>query len=113
MIRSAADPTGDDDGIGTYSYPTDTVFVSVQGFDIYLDVDPGAGTGRSVLLDGRNASLEPGNGWDVAIAVEGWEWRGGGGPEGTDHTRIYDVIAPSAVDQAALLASNLVSLNLP
>ncbi len=104
------DPTGDDDGPGTYTYPTDPVFepavfdlkrfsvgvdrsnlvfkfevvgpinnvwgsgigLSVQTFDVYLDTDPGAGTGARLLLEGRNAALEAGNGWDYAVWVEGW-----------------------------------------
>ena len=45
---------------------------SVQTFDVYIDKDPGAGTGNRLLLPGRNAALEDGNGWDVAIWIEGW-----------------------------------------
>lgn len=104
------DPAGDDNGPGTYTYPTDAVFepgvydvaafragvdrdefvfrfdlngpinnpwgsginLSVQTFDIYVDVDPGAGTGARTLLEGRNAALPAGNGWDLAVWVEGW-----------------------------------------
>lgn len=46
--------------------------LSVQTFDIYMDTDPGAGTGAQLLLEGRNAALEQGGGWDYAIWVEGW-----------------------------------------
>jgi alpha-amylase/alpha-mannosidase (GH57 family) len=46
--------------------------LSVQTFDVYLDTDPGAGTGARLMLEGRNAALEEGNGWDHAIWVEGW-----------------------------------------
>ncbi|MEA1976333.1 MAG: glucodextranase DOMON-like domain-containing protein [Chloroflexota bacterium] len=46
--------------------------LSVQTFDIYIDFDPGDGTGALKLLEGRNASLEDGNGWDMAVWVEGW-----------------------------------------
>jgi carbohydrate-binding DOMON domain-containing protein len=46
--------------------------LSVQTFDIYIDKDPGAGTGRRLLLEGRNAALPAGDGWDYAIWVEGW-----------------------------------------
>ncbi|RME45358.1 MAG: glycoside hydrolase [Caldilineae bacterium] len=104
------DPPGDDDGPGTYTYPTDPVFepgvydasafragvdgdefvfrfdlngpihnpwgsginLSVQTFDIYMDFDPGAGTGARLLLEGRNAALGPQDGWDMAVWVEGW-----------------------------------------
>jgi alpha-amylase/alpha-mannosidase (GH57 family) len=104
------DPAGDDNGPGTYTYPTDSVFepgvfdlkqfsagldksdlvfrfqvegpinnvwgsglgLSVQTFDVYLDTDPGAGTGARHLLEGRNAALGAGNGWDYAVWVEGW-----------------------------------------
>lgn len=47
--------------------------MSVQTFDLYIDQDPGAGTGARVLLPGRNAALEPGNGWEHVLTVEGWE----------------------------------------
>jgi alpha-amylase/alpha-mannosidase (GH57 family) len=46
--------------------------LSVQTFDVYIDTDPGAGTGARPLLEGRNAALTEGNGWDYAIWVEGW-----------------------------------------
>ncbi len=47
--------------------------LSIQTFDVYADTDPGAGTGTPMMLDGRNAALEDGNGWDFALTVEGWE----------------------------------------
>jgi hypothetical protein len=109
-ILDVVDPTGDDHGPGTYTYPTDTVFekgvfditdftvgmsdsdmvftftfagqiknpwnsgsnFSVQTLDVYIDKDPGAGTGARELLPGRNASLAQGDGWDYAIWAEGW-----------------------------------------
>jgi len=46
--------------------------LSVQTFDIYMDTDPGAGTGARLLLEGRNAALKKGDGWDYAVWVEGW-----------------------------------------
>jgi alpha-amylase/alpha-mannosidase (GH57 family) len=46
--------------------------LSVQTFDVYIDTDPGAGTGARMLLEGRNAALEEGNGWEYAVWVEGW-----------------------------------------
>jgi hypothetical protein len=45
--------------------------LSVQTFDIYLDVDA-APTGARELLEGRNARLADQYGWDIAIWVEGW-----------------------------------------
>ncbi len=104
------DPTGDDFGPGTYTYPTDAVFeagvfdivtfsagidgdefvfrfdlngpinnvwgsginLSVQTFDIYIDIDPGASTGARLLLEGRNAALTADSGWEMAVWVEGW-----------------------------------------
>jgi alpha-amylase/alpha-mannosidase (GH57 family) len=109
-LLDVTDPTGDDKGPGTYTYPTDTVFkpgvfdvtnfkvgvddkdvifrftlageidnpwtgpkgFSVQTLDVYVDKDPGKGTGARLLLPGRNASLTEGNGWDVAIWAESW-----------------------------------------
>ncbi len=110
-VVSIEDPSGDDNGPGTYTYPTDPVFtpgafdlvdfqsgvsgdhavfsfgvegavanpwgsptgLAIQTFDVYLDLDPGAGTGRAELLDGRNARLADGNGWEAAITIEGWD----------------------------------------
>jgi alpha-amylase/alpha-mannosidase (GH57 family) len=46
--------------------------LSVQTFDIYIDLDPGAGTGARMLLEGRNAALSSEDGWDLAVWVEGW-----------------------------------------
>ena len=46
--------------------------LSLQTFDIYIDRDPGAGIGPRTLLEGRNASLPEGFGWEYAIWVEGW-----------------------------------------
>jgi len=46
------------------------VGLSVQTFDVYIDAVPDAG--ERLLLPGRNAALGPDDGWDVAIAVEGW-----------------------------------------
>ena len=46
--------------------------LAVQTLDVYVDKDPGAGTGNRMLLPGRNAALEKGNGWDVAVWAEGW-----------------------------------------
>ena len=45
---------------------------SIQTFDLYIDTDPGAGTGARLLLPGRNAALEEGNGWEYGLTLEGW-----------------------------------------
>lgn len=47
--------------------------LSIQTFDVYVDVDPGSGTGSRTLIDGRNGALAVGDGWERAITVEGWE----------------------------------------
>lgn len=47
--------------------------LSVQTLDVYIDQDPGDATGRRRLIDGRNAVLEAGHGWEYAVTVEGWE----------------------------------------
>jgi len=111
VIGEFDDRADDDNGPGTYSYPTSSVFephsfdlkrvslsitdknlifrvelngpianvwnspigLSVQTFDIYIDKDPGKGTGARKLLDGRNAALSKGNGWEYALWIEGWE----------------------------------------
>jgi hypothetical protein len=46
--------------------------LALQTIDVYVDKDPGAGTGARKLLPGRNASLPKGDGWDVAMWAEGW-----------------------------------------
>ncbi len=109
-LLSVEDPAGDDNGPGTYTYPTDGVFapqvfdlknftvaydeknlifkfefygpipnpwgsgnnLALQTLDVYVDKDPGAGTGARLLLPGRNAALQAGDGWDIAIWAEGW-----------------------------------------
>jgi alpha-amylase/alpha-mannosidase (GH57 family) len=45
---------------------------SVQTFDVYIDKDPGSGSGARMLLPGRNAALSAENGWEYTIWVEGW-----------------------------------------
>ncbi len=47
--------------------------LSVQTFDVYIDTDPGAGTGARLLIPGRNAALADGDGWEYAVTVEGWD----------------------------------------
>ncbi|MFZ2782569.1 MAG: glucodextranase DOMON-like domain-containing protein [Rectinemataceae bacterium] len=49
--------------------------LSVQTIDVYIDRDPGSGSGGKFLLEGRNASLGTGFGWERAIWVEGWNQR--------------------------------------
>ena len=46
---------------------------SIQTFDMYVDTDPGAGTGARLLLPGRNAALQEDNGWEYALTLEGWD----------------------------------------
>jgi alpha-amylase/alpha-mannosidase (GH57 family) len=46
--------------------------LALQTFDVYIDADPGKGTGESDLLAGRGAHLGAGNGWDAAVVFEGW-----------------------------------------
>ena len=45
--------------------------LSVQTFDVYLDLDADPTTGASGLLPGRDAVLADG-GWDAAVTIEGW-----------------------------------------
>jgi alpha-amylase/alpha-mannosidase (GH57 family) len=110
VILDVEDPEGDDHGPGSYTYPTDPVFLpqvfdlkrfqvgeegedlvfrlefygpipnpwgspnglALQTIDIYIDRDPGKGTGARLLLPGRNAALAEGFGWDIALWAEGW-----------------------------------------
>ena len=46
---------------------------SIQTFDIYIDTDVGTDNGERSLIDGRNASVAEGSGWEFGITVEGWE----------------------------------------
>ena len=46
--------------------------LSVQTVDIYIDKNPGEGTGARLLLPGRNAALMAGYGWEYVLWVEGW-----------------------------------------
>ncbi len=109
-ILDVSDPAGDDNGPGTYTYPTDSVFapgvfdlrtfrvgyddddlvfkftfhgaipnpwnspnnLALQTLDVYVDKDPGAGSGARLLLPGRNAALAAGHGWEYAVWAEGW-----------------------------------------
>jgi alpha-amylase/alpha-mannosidase (GH57 family) len=45
--------------------------LSLQTFDVYVDVD-GDGQGGVAMLPGRNLALQEGFAWDYAISVEGW-----------------------------------------
>ncbi|HJU52005.1 MAG TPA: glucodextranase DOMON-like domain-containing protein [Acidimicrobiia bacterium] len=47
--------------------------LSVQTFDVYIDTDPGTDNGQRRLIDGRNASVREGTGWEFGITIEGWE----------------------------------------
>ena len=46
--------------------------LAIQTVDIYIDQDPGSGSGARLLFPGRNAALSAGNGWDYGIWLEGW-----------------------------------------
>lgn len=46
--------------------------LAIQTLDIYIDTDPGTGSGARALLPGRNLSLSENDGWDFAIWAEGW-----------------------------------------
>jgi len=46
--------------------------LALQTLDVYIDTDPGAGTGSRLLLPGRNAALTEGAGWEYAVWAEGW-----------------------------------------
>ena len=48
------------------------VNLSVQTFDVYIDVNHQAGAGRRLLLPGRNAAVAEQDAWDYAVWVEGW-----------------------------------------
>jgi carbohydrate-binding DOMON domain-containing protein len=68
---------------------------SIQTFDIYIDTDVGTDNGERSLIDGRNASVAEGSGWEFGVTVEGWEpaiYRAGA--EGTvEETRpTFDVV---------------------
>ena len=89
--------------------------LSLQTFDLYIDVDPGRDTGAKHLLEGRNAALTEGNGWDYAVWVEGWSQRvlvpdSGGRPQELPGTPVKvivsepDGVVTILVDRAVLKA---------
>ena len=47
--------------------------LAIQTFDVYIDTDPGAGTGARQMIAGRNAALAADDGWERALTIEGWE----------------------------------------
>jgi alpha-amylase/alpha-mannosidase (GH57 family) len=79
---------------GPVNNPWDSgIQLSVQTFDVYIDFDPGEGTGARGLLEGRNASLAEGDGWDMAVWVEGWQQRVFAvGPDGTPQEVSGDLV---------------------
>jgi alpha-amylase/alpha-mannosidase (GH57 family) len=46
--------------------------LSLQTMDVYIDKDPGQGSGARLLLPGRNAALMAGYGWEYVVWAEGW-----------------------------------------
>jgi len=46
--------------------------LSLQTMDVYIDKDPGQGTGNRLLLPGRNAALSSEYGWEYVVWAEGW-----------------------------------------
>jgi alpha-amylase/alpha-mannosidase (GH57 family) len=46
--------------------------LSLQTFDVYIDVDHREGSGRRLLLPGRNAAVASEDAWDFAVWIEGW-----------------------------------------
>ncbi|MGD8968942.1 MAG: glucodextranase DOMON-like domain-containing protein, partial [Anaerolineae bacterium] len=46
--------------------------LSVQTLDVYIDTDHQAGSGRRLLLPGRNAALPDEEAWNYVVWVEGW-----------------------------------------
>lgn len=68
--------------------------LSLQTFDIYIDQDPGQGTGRRKLLEGRNASLPKAHGWEIALWIEGWH-REALAPAAGDTITVLNRISPA------------------
>jgi carbohydrate-binding DOMON domain-containing protein len=48
------------------------VGLSLPTIDVYIDEDGAKGTGGRMLLEGRNAALSGGRGWERAVWIEGW-----------------------------------------
>ncbi len=74
--------------------------LSVQTFDVYIDFDPGTGTGARQLLEGRNAALGPRDGWDLAVWAEGWQPKvftpdASGAPQAVSGDNLRVVIDPN------------------
>ena len=68
--------------------------LSLQTFDIYIDQDPGKGTGARKLLEGRNAALPKDSGWEVALWIEGWNQQALA-PDAGDVVTVLDSISPT------------------
>ncbi len=80
VLAGESGPGEDDDWV--FSFLVDApilnpwnspIGLSTQTIDLYLDYDPGAGTGNQELFNGRNARLDDDSGWEAAITIEGWE----------------------------------------
>ena len=150
-VIAVNDMIGDDTGPGSYSYPTDDVFLpgsfdlvkfeagtsgtdlvfsfqidselrnpwnspvglALQSFDVYFDVDPGRGTGRNDLVDGRNASLPPGNGWEAAILVEGWDRAVATSQRDGSYVEASDGLIVSVLVEKGLVTVRVPAANLP
>ncbi|RMG94832.1 MAG: glycoside hydrolase [Chloroflexi bacterium] len=70
--------------------------LSIQTFDIYIDMD-GDGNGGIALLPGRNLALQAGFAWDYAIHAEGWTSAiyvpGNEGPEQVASANEFQILA--------------------
>lgn len=82
--------------------------LSVQAFDVYIDVDHQEGSGARMLLPGRNAALAPGEAWDYAIWVEGWT-QGIYAPDASGIPRKLDISLRVIVDPA----QHMVTIRVP
>ncbi|MBT8211748.1 MAG: hypothetical protein KJN71_01250 [Acidimicrobiia bacterium] len=95
-IIDIVDPRNDDHGPGDYTQPVGEASLDLRGLqiatdsqdliatfdfhdsftaspptlDLYVDVDPGSGTGRRLLLPGRNAALGDQDGWELAVSID-------------------------------------------
>jgi flagellin-like hook-associated protein FlgL len=103
LVFSATDPTGDDNGPGTYAYPTDAAFhpevydsgpdsvtfrlqtvdlsptfgspLGAQLVDVYVNNASGDATSTAASFAGRNYTIDPGSAWNRLIEVQGFGQR--------------------------------------
>ena len=120
VLAGESGPGDDDDWVFSFLFDApiqnpwnSPIGLSTQTIDLYLDYDPGQGTGNQELLDGRNARLEDNAGWDAAITIEGWE-RAIAEPRVGDRYEEFDTgLSVSVLGEQGLITARIQKSQLP